>query len=102
VKFERTDSFKSDYKALNKEHRSLFSEAIPLFHDCAEAYVAGVQDPWHPSLRVRPMVDTGGIWEMTWNFRRPDGRATWEWTTINGEAAVRWRRCGGHRIYKNP
>lgn len=41
-----------------------------------------------------------GVWEMTWRFAGPDGPATWEWTTVEGEAgahvAVRCRRIGGH------
>jgi hypothetical protein len=42
------------------------------------------------------------IWEMTWNFARPDGRATFEFIEIDGERAVRWRRIGGHDIYDAP
>ena len=32
----------------------------------------------------------------------PDVRATFEWTHIEGDLAIRWRRIGGHRIFKNP
>jgi hypothetical protein len=46
------------------------------------------------------------VLEMTWSFAGPDGRATWEWTTvIVGGAtypAVLWRRVGSHRIFSNP
>ncbi len=41
-------------------------------------------------------------WEMTWSFAGPDGRATFEWITIDGEQAVRWRRVGGHEILNDP
>ncbi len=39
---------------------------------------------------------------MTWSFAGPDGRATFEWVTVHGEPAVRWRRVGGHAIFGNP
>jgi hypothetical protein len=46
------------------------------------------------------------VWEMTWSFSGPDGRATWEWVNVDGEEgaqpAVRWRRIGDHRIFKAP
>jgi hypothetical protein len=31
-----------------------------------------------------------------------DGRVTFEWIQIEGHLAVRWRRLGGHAIFKNP
>jgi hypothetical protein len=37
---------------------------------------------------------------MTWSWRDPDGRATWEWMTIEGDPAVRWRRVGTHEIFR--
>ena len=43
-----------------------------------------------------------GVHEMTWSFSGPDGRATFEWVRIDGELAVRWRRIGGHRIFRQP
>jgi len=39
---------------------------------------------------------------MTWSFSGPDGRATFEWVTIDGVLAVRWRRIGGHGVFKQP
>jgi hypothetical protein len=42
------------------------------------------------------------IWEMTWSFSGPDGRATFEFITVDGELAIRWRRIGDHQIYENP
>jgi hypothetical protein len=39
---------------------------------------------------------------MTWSFRGPDGRATFEWVQIDGALAVRWRRILGHSIFKQP
>lgn len=37
---------------------------------------------------------------MTWSKDDPDGRATWEWVRIGGEAAIRWRRVGDHSVFK--
>jgi hypothetical protein len=39
---------------------------------------------------------------MTWSFAGPDGRATFEFITIDGEPAIRWRRIGGHEIFAEP
>jgi hypothetical protein len=39
---------------------------------------------------------------MTWSFSGPDGRATFEWTEIEAEPAIRWRRVGGHEIFDAP
>lgn len=39
---------------------------------------------------------------MTWGFSGPDGRATFEWVTIDGEFRVRGRRIGGHAVFKRP
>jgi hypothetical protein len=48
------------------------------------------------------MKGTEGVWEMTWSFSGPDGRATFEWVKAGGEIQIRWRRIGGHEIYRNP
>ena len=53
-------------------------------------------------MRVGKLEGTAGIWEMTWSKANPDGRATWEWVTIDGEAGIRWRRVGDHGIFKDP
>lgn len=47
---------------------------------------------------------------MTWSFSGPDGRATWEWTTVEideggakgQQPAMRWRRVGDHTILRSP
>jgi hypothetical protein len=48
------------------------------------------------------MTGTDSIWEMTWSFSGPDGRATFEWVSLEGEIQIRWRRIGGHEIYRKP
>jgi len=47
------------------------------------------------------MQGAEGVWEMTWSFSGPHGRATFEFTRIDGEFAIRWRRIGLHVIYSN-
>ncbi|MHB2028670.1 MAG: hypothetical protein ACYCPT_07615 [Acidimicrobiales bacterium] len=57
-------------------------------------------------FRAKDVEGAKGVLEMTWSFAGPDGRATWEWTTVivDGVAhpAVMWRRVGSHRIFSNP
>ncbi|MEI6447966.1 MAG: hypothetical protein WCO96_08835 [Actinomycetes bacterium] len=48
------------------------------------------------------MEGASGVWEMTWSMTNPDGRATWEWISVEGEAGVRWRRLGTHEIFSSP
>jgi hypothetical protein len=45
------------------------------------------------------MLSNTEIWSMTWHFRRPDGRATFQFIETNGVTKVLWRRIGGHEIY---
>jgi hypothetical protein len=39
---------------------------------------------------------------MTWSFAGPDGRATLEFVTVDGELLCRWRRAGDHDAFKRP
>jgi hypothetical protein len=57
---------------------------------------------WPAKLRIKSVEGASGIWEMTWSFSGPDGRATFQWVTIDGEVGIRWRRIGNHRILKEP
>ena len=57
---------------------------------------------WPKNLRIKDVEGAPGIWEITWSFSGPDGRATFEYTLIDGELALRWRRIGGHTIFKKP
>ncbi len=58
--------------------------------------------PWLNGLRVKPVEGASGVWEMTWSMTNPDGRATWEWISIEGEAGIRWRRLGTDEIFDSP
>ena len=58
--------------------------------------------PWPKKLRVKDVQGAPGVWEMTWSFAGPDGRATFEWAEIDGAPCIRWRRIGGHAIFGEP
>lgn len=104
MKWERTKSFHTDYQRLSDKERELFRVAVRSFNTACDAYVAsGDPSVWPAKLRVKPVVGARGVFEMTWSFSGPDGRATWEWaTTDDGHQAVLWRRIGRHRIFNRP
>jgi hypothetical protein len=56
---------------------------------------------WPKSLRVERLTGSG-IMAMTWSFSGPDGRATFEFVTVENEQIVVWRRVGRHSIYREP
>lgn len=102
MKFQTTDEFAADWKSLPADHRRIFRNLMPAFNAACEAYIADPGHPWPASLRVKPMVRSNGIWEMTWSFSGPDGRATFEFVQIEGTTAIRWRRIGRHGIHQKP
>jgi hypothetical protein len=102
LKFERTRKFDASLKRLPAEHQRLFYATAPRFHEAAVRAAAGEANPWPAGLRVKRVQGKSRVWEMTWSMDNPDGRATWEWTEIDGEPAVRWRRIGTHQIFTDP
>lgn len=81
----------------------MFRATIPPFNAAVEAYVASDgASAWPQFLRVKPMKSVRGVWELTWHFTSPDGRATWELVQDDDGALVRWRRIGNHSIYERP
>lgn len=101
MKFEVTDSCRADLKRLSDRERSLVQETLPTFVAACDRYAAD-RMAWPASLRVKDVENAPGIWEVTFHFAGPDIRATFEWVQIDGELGVRWRRIGGHAIFKNP
>ncbi len=101
MKYERTAHFRRDFKKLPGDHQEQFREAARQFHDAAVAAVGGGTSPWPNGLRVKAVQGARGVWEMTWSKDHPDGRATWEWVTIDGEPGIRWRRVGDHGVLDN-
>lgn len=106
MRFERADSFVSDYRRLSADERARFKAAVRHFHDAAVAIASGASSAWPASLRVKGVQHAPGVFEMTWSFSGPDGRATFEWITIPGpngpERGIRWRRIGGHDVFRRP
>ena len=103
MKFEITPAFEGDWRRLSGVERALFRAIVrDEFHPACERRRIDPAAPWPRSLRVRDVEGAPGIWEMTWSFAGPDGRATFEWVEIDGEAGVRWRRIGGHAIFGEP
>ena len=125
MRFETTPRWDADWKDLKPEHKRQFVDVVPAFNAACDAY-AQVHDPtenkpatvkgtikaagkdktptyrWPAALRVSPMKSAAGIWEMTWSFASPDGRATFEFIRDDQGLLVRWRRIGDHGIYKKP
>jgi hypothetical protein len=102
LKYVVVDSFKADYKRLSRDERALFLSALGVFAPACDRFAADPSAAWPASLRVKKVENAPGIMEMTWSFSGPDGRATFEWVQIDGRLGLRWRRIGGHGIFKNP
>jgi hypothetical protein len=102
LRYERTDHFKTDYRRLDPGEREMFRVAVREMNQSA----GDQQDPrrvvWPARLRIKGVQSAPGVWEMTWSFSRPDGRATFEFVRIEDSLGVRWRRIGGHYIFKEP
>lgn len=105
MRFERTESFKADFRRLTKEEQEMFRTAALEFsaacdcHGNSRAALLG-------KFRAKGVEGANAVLEMTWSFAGPDRRATWEWTTLTMDGvthpAVMWRRVGSHRIFSNP
>lgn len=108
MRFALTEPFQADYRRLSEDSKDKFRTAVRAFNAAADRFVE-TRDPssWPANLRVKAIPNAPGVLEMTWSFSGPDGRATWEWITVadvDGSAwpAVRWRRLGGHQIFRKP
>ena len=102
MKYVVLDSFKADYKRLSESDRARFKAALPDFIAACDRSAVDHAVSWPATLRVKAVQSAPGIWEMTWSFSGPDGRATFEWVQVDGQLAVRWRRIGDHSIFKDP
>ena len=103
MKFEVTPACEGDWARLSGPERATFREVVTeRFHPACERRRADPTSAWPTSLRVKDVEGAPGVWEMTWSFAGPDGRATFEWIEIDGEPAIRWRRIGGHAIFGAP
>jgi hypothetical protein len=103
VKFETTPAFDNDYRRLAAQHAATFRHVVrERFAPACDAYARDPGTPWPPAIRVKSVRDAAGVREMTWSFASPDGRATFELVTVDGELRCRWRRLGDHGVVKNP
>lgn len=103
MKFETTPAFDSDVRRLKPEHLAEFRKVVrSKFVPACEAYATDPAAAWPASLRVKSVRAAAGVLEMTWSFSSPDGRATFEMVTVDGELRVRWRRVGDHSVFRTP
>ncbi len=102
MKFEVTASFRGDWDRLSETERRVFRDLLPAFNEACVRIAANPGMTFPSSLRVKDVQGAPGILEMTWSFSGPDGRATFEWVTIQGSRGGRWRRIGGHAIVRKP
>ncbi len=103
MKLQVAPAFEGDWRRLSASERALFRRVVTDdFHPACMRRQVDPAAAWPATLRVRRVEGTPGVWEMTWSFAGPDGRATFEWVAIDGEPAVRWRRIGGHSIFGEP
>ena len=102
MKYTGSDTFHTDYARLAPDEQALFRRAVRQLN-AAYARRGSLPLPrWPASLRIKAVRGHSGVWEMTWSFSGPDGRATFEFIEIDGEPAVRWRRVGDHSIFTQP
>lgn len=103
MKYTRAARFIADLRRLSPAERKVFRQVVvEQFVPAAERIAAEPGTPWPKGLRVKRVQGAPGVWEMTWSFAGPDGRATFEWIAIDGEPAIRWRRVGAHAIFSEP
>lgn len=103
MKFETTPAFDADYRRLKSEHQATFRQVVrDKFIPACDALASPPATSWPRSLRVKAVQGAPGVLEMTWSFASPDGRATFEFVTVNDELRLRWRRVGDRVVFKRP
>lgn len=103
MKFETTPAFDRDYRRLTPEHRAAFRDVVrEKFAPACDAFASDPGTPWPAALRVKSVRNAAGVLEMTWSFASPDGRATFELSTVDDQLRCRWRRVGDHCVFSKP
>lgn len=102
MKFEVTRSFEADFEKLSGSEQRIVLQRLPKFNAACDRYAREPSARWPTALRVKDVEGAPGIFEVTFSFSGPDIRATFEWTEVRGELAVRWRRIGGHDVFQRP
>jgi hypothetical protein len=102
MKYRALPRFSADYQRLSPQERIAFKKALARFIAACREYEGNPEHYiWPKALRVERLTGSG-IMAMTWSFSGPDGRATFEFVTTDGEQMVVWRRVGRHSIYRTP
>ncbi|MBE0609671.1 MAG: hypothetical protein IH609_09840 [Dehalococcoidia bacterium] len=93
--YEALARFLREYGALSPQARQAFLSALDQFIEHVDA------GTFPPSLRVKRIQGTRGLWEMSW---APDGRAVFEYgEPQHGKGRhVVWRRIGTHDVFRDP
>ena len=96
---EEADQFLRDWARLSPDEQRQFREAVKKFCQDLRDLPRG---QFRGGLRVKPMQDADGIFEMTWEIK--NGRATFEYgeELTERDPHVIWRRIGGHAIFGGP
>lgn len=104
MRFLRLPSFLRDWRALSHTEQELVRQWLR--SDFLPVVAAYEVDPdnfrWPKSLRFEHITGGGGICAVTWSFSGSDGRATFEFDTLDGQMVLVWRRIGHHDVYRQP
>jgi len=105
LKYSWTARFQNDYRKLGEREQALFHAAVrkvnATYRDYRRNHDLGTLR-WPTSLRVKRVTGALGVYELTWSFGRPAGRATFEFFKKGSQLGILWRRIGGHAIFKEP
>lgn len=103
MRYQAAPSFLGDWERLSRSEQGTFLEVVRLrFIPACERFAADPSAPWPRSLRVKRVQGYVGVFELTWSFAGPGGRATFEFIEVQGELAIRWRRIGSYEVFGRP
>jgi hypothetical protein len=102
MKHLEAESFWTDWDRLTPRERGLFIAAVRTMNEAFAQRGSAPLPRWPGRLRIRQLAGNPGIFEMTWSFAGPDGRATFEIVAVEGQPAIKWRRIGRHDIFDKP
>ncbi len=97
--YDQTDQFRRDLKKLSDPERLLFKDAVEKFVEDLRTLPRG---QFRGGLRVKPMQDADGVFEMTWESENE--RATFQYgdELTQDDPHIIWRRVGGHAVFGDP
>lgn len=102
MKYRVLPRFEKDYRRLNADEKKQFRSALSDFIAACREYEKRPEHYiWPRHLRVEKLTGSP-VMAMTWSFSGPDGRATFQFESVDGELMITWRRVGRHAIYREP